>query len=297
MTVRDRLLLRIFSSLISALGLISTRPNPVLAQVAKCPTPALERFQRHRVAPGETLQSIAQLYNLAPDTIITMNLTLKNGRVSAGNNILIPPYDGIVVEVARGETWRELAQRYKVRADALFELNGCKPPSQIAFIPTPNQALSRANVSTSPSSSGNSPAVQINGYPLPSAVQVGFPYGWQLNPNNGEVFFHSGIDLLAAIGTPVKAIAAGTVVFAGDRGTYGNLVIINHANGLQSRYAQLESIKVGVGQQVKQGDLLGTVGKTGQPTITQPHLHFEIRSNSSLGWVAKDPAEHLKSSQ
>ncbi|TFI52937.1 LysM peptidoglycan-binding domain-containing protein [Mastigocladus laminosus UU774] len=289
MTVSDRLLLLVFSSLISALGFVSTDPNPVVAQVAKCPTPALERFVRHKVGRGETLQSIAALYNLAPDTIITMNPSLKNGRVTTGSNILIPPYNGIVVEVARGQTWRELAQKYKIRADALFELNGCKPPSQIAFIPTSNQSSNPA--SSSPSST---PAVQITGYPLASVAQVGFPYGWQVNPKNGEVFFHSGVDLLTAIGTPVNAIAPGTVVFAGDRGTYGNLVIINHGGGLQSRYAQLESIKVSLGQQVKQGDLLGTVGQTGQPTITQPHLHFEIRSNSSLGWVAQDPKQYMK---
>ncbi|RAM50789.1 MAG: peptidase [Hapalosiphonaceae cyanobacterium JJU2] len=289
MTVSDRLLLLVFSSLISALGFVSTDPNPVVAQAAKCPTPALERFVRHKVGRDETLQSIAKLYNLAPDTIITMNPSLKNGRVTTGSNILIPPYNGIVVEVARGQTWRELAQKYKIRADALFELNGCKPPSQIAFIPTSNQSSNPA--SSSPSST---PGVQITGYPLASVAQVGFPYGWQVNPKNGEVFFHSGIDLLTAIGTPVNAIAPGTVVFAGDRGTYGNLVIINHGGGLQSRYAQLESIKVSVGQQVKQGEVLGTVGQTGQPTITQPHLHFEIRSNSSLGWVAQDPKQYMK---
>ncbi|MBW4433440.1 MAG: M23 family metallopeptidase [Pelatocladus maniniholoensis HA4357-MV3] len=294
MTVSDRLLLLVFSSLISALGLVSTYPNSALAQAAKCPTPALERFVRHKVGRGETLQSIAALYNLAPDTIITMNPSLKNGRVSVGSNILIPPYNGIVVEVARGQTWRELAQKYKIRADALFELNGCKPPSQIAFIPTSNKSPIRASSSPSPTPSVNTPAVQITGYPLASMAQVGFPYGWQLNPKNGEVFFHSGIDLLAAIGTPVNAIAPGTIVFVGDRGTYGNLVIINHSGGLQSRYAQLESIKVSLGQQVKQGEVLGTVGQTGQPTISQPHLHFEIRSNSSLGWVAQDPKEYMK---
>ena len=76
--------------------------------------------------------------------------------------------------------------------------------------------------------------------------------------------------------------------------SYGKLVIINHSGGLQSRYAHLDSIKVTVGQQVNTGDLLGTVGTTGQPTSTQPHIHFEVRASSSIGWVAQDPKGYLR---
>ncbi|RUR84898.1 LysM peptidoglycan-binding domain-containing M23 family metallopeptidase [Chlorogloeopsis fritschii PCC 9212] len=291
MNVRDRLLV-LLCSFISALGLVSTHHNPVLAQASSktCPTPALERFQRYKASRGDTLESIAQRYNLSPETIIAMNPALKNGRVAVGSEILIPPLDGIVVEVPKGNNWQQLAEIYKVRADALFELNGCKAPSRFAFIPTPNKSPSRATASLPTSS--NPP--QTIGYPLPQVAQVGFPYGWQINPRNGQVFFHSGIDLLAAKGTAVSAIAPGAVVFAGEQGTYGNLVIVNHEGGLQSRYAQLDSIKVKVGQKVKQGDLLGTVGTSGQPTINQPHLHFEVRSSSSLGWVAKDPKGYLR---
>ncbi len=292
MKSRDRSLF--FCGLVSVLGLVSTHPNPSLAQTsgANCPTPALERFLRHQVARGETLDSIAQRYNIMPTTIINMNPGLKNRRVAVGSEIIIPPYDGIVVEVARGQTWKQLAAKYNVRSDVLFELNGCQPPSQIAFIPAGKKAPNRASAPTSSTQNGNSQ--NITGYPLPQVAQVGFPYGWQINPKNGEVFFHSGIDLLAPTGTSVNAIAPGTVVFAGQQGSYGNLVIINHDNEQQSRYGHLENIKVKVGQQVKQGDSLGTVGTTGQPTINQPHLHFEIRASSSLGWAAKDPREHLQ---
>ncbi|MFQ4146698.1 M23 family metallopeptidase [Chlorogloeopsis sp. ULAP02] len=292
MNVRAHLL--VLCCLISALGLEFTHLYSVQAQGSKtCPTPALERFQRYRASRGDTLESIAQRYNLSPETILAMNPALKNSRVAVGSEILIPPLDGIVVEVPKGNNWQQLAEVYRVRADALFELNGCKAPSRFAFIPTPNKSVSRANTPVSPTSS-NSP--QVAGYPLPEVAQVGFPYGWQIHPRNGngQVFFHSGIDLLAAKGTTVSAIAPGTVVFAGEQGTYGNLVIINHDGGLQSRYAQLDSIKAKVGQQVKQGDLLGTVGTTGQPTINQPHLHFEVRSSSSLGWKAKDPKGYLQ---
>ena len=92
----------------------------------------------------------------------------------------------------------------------------------------------------------------------------------------------------------MQVIGEGIVVFAQEQGSYGNLVIVNHSSGMQSRYAHLEHIKVRAGEKVNKGDLVGTVGNTGEPTLKKPHLHFEIRSSSSLGWVAKDPNEYLK---
>ncbi|MHC5611292.1 MAG: LysM peptidoglycan-binding domain-containing M23 family metallopeptidase [Nostoc sp.] len=289
-------------SLVSTLGLVSILPNTnsAKAAVSGCPTPALSRFQRHKVVRGETLESIAQRYNLIPTTIIGMNPALQNGAagsiyVAVGSILQIPPYNGVVVEVPRGETWREVAAKYKVRADSLFEVNGCQQDPRIVFLPgvnwSPNGVVTKSPLSTN---IGIPNRASLSGYPLAQLATIGLAYGWQINPATGQVFFHSGVDLLAPIGTDVQAIAPGTVAFANDQGTYGKLVIINHSGGLQSRYAQLESIKVSVGQQVKKGDLLGTVGISGKPTSTQPHLHFEVRSSSSLGWVAEDPKAYLK---
>ncbi|MEH1852574.1 MAG: M23 family metallopeptidase [Nostoc sp.] len=285
-------------SLVSALGLVSILPysNSANAAVGGCPIPALSRFQRHKVVRGETLESIAQRYNLIPTTIIGMNPALQNGGIAAVGSVLqIPPYNGIVVEVPRGETWRQVAAQYKVRADILFEVNGCQPDPRIVFVPgvnwSPNGVVTKSPL---PTDAGTLNRTSLSGYPLAQVATVGLAYGWQINPATGEVFFHSGVDLLAPVGTNVLAIAPGTVAFASDQGSYGKLVIINHSGGLQSRYAQLDSIKVTVGQQVKKGDLLGTVGTTGKPSSTQPHLHFEVRSSSSLGWVAEDPKGYLK---
>ncbi len=284
-------------SLISSLGLISTLPKSQSANAAEgsCPAPALSRFQRHRVARGETLQSIAQRYNLTPETIIGMNAGLKNGAVIVGSELQIPPYNGIVVEVPRGQTWRQVAAAYKIRADALFEVNGCQQDLKIVFIPgvnwSPNRPLTKSPTSTPVDVQVS--RTSLTGYPLPEVATVILPYGWQINPATGDVFFHSGVDLSATVGTSVQAIAPGIVAFAKEQGSYGKLVIINHSGGMQTRYAQLDIIKVTVGQQVKQGESLGTVGTSGQPTSTQPHLHFEVRANSSLGWAAEDPKSHL----
>ena len=287
-----------FLSLFSTLGLLSSlsQTQGVNASPGSCPIPALARIQRHQVNRGETLATIASRYNLSPETIIGINPSVKNGVVNPGTELQILPFNGIVVEVPRNQSWRQIASKYKVRPDTVFEINGCQKTPKFVFLPilpgvTNTTATTPAGaIATAPSTS----AENITGYPLPSVTEMGLGYGWQYHPITGDVFFHSGVDLLAPVNTPVAAIAPGIVVFAKEQGSYGKLVIINHAGGLQSRYAQLDSIKVTLGQTVNKGDILGAVGTTGQPTSTQPHLHFEMRSNGSLGWEAKNPKEFLK---
>jgi murein DD-endopeptidase MepM/ murein hydrolase activator NlpD len=294
MTFPYRLL--IFSTIIANIfGVVSLHSHPSLAQTQGrgCQTPALERFRRHTVVAGETLASIAQRYNLTPTTIIAMNPVLGNSKVSVGSVIQIPPYNGIVVEVPRGQTWRQIAAKYKIRPDALFEANGCQKNPRVVFVPS-KQSSNSVIIDNPNSTNSNLTPSQLLGYPLPQPAKVLIAYGWQTNPTNGEVLFHSGIDLSAEKGTPVQAIGDGTVAFAKEQGTYGNLVIINHSGGLQSRYAHLDSIKVSVGQSVKKGDVVGSVGTTGTPTVSQSHLHFEVRSSSSLGWKAQDPQAYLQ---
>ncbi|KAM3095801.1 peptidoglycan DD-metalloendopeptidase family protein [Phormidesmis sp. 146-12] len=255
-----------------------------------CPTPALSRVTRHRVKSGETLESIARRYNLIPATLMGMNAVLREGKAPIGAEILVPPYNGIRAEVPAGQTLRNLAAKYKVRPDLLFEVNGCQPAPKVVFIP---------GVNWSPVSESRLPVAKANPnvltrYPLSANSPVLLGYGWYLPAGQDKPVFHSGIDLSAAIGSPVRAVGDGTIAFAAQQGAYGNLVVINHQQGYQTRYAQLGGIKVKVGQTVKSGQTIGTVGSTGSPSSNGPHLHFEVRSNSNLGWVAEDPNPFLR---
>ncbi|MEO1208542.1 MAG: M23 family metallopeptidase [Cyanobacteria bacterium J06638_20] len=250
-----------------------------------CPAAALDRVQRHRIAPGDTLVSLAQQYELIPATLMGMNPALRDGSLPVGAEILIPPYNGIRVPVPAGTTWTELAAAYGVRADVLFEVNGCQPASQEAFIPGVNWAPGGAR-------SVESNRVSLDTYPLPGTVEALTGFGWQVDTTS-QIVFHSGVDLQSEVGTPVRAVAAGTVAFAGEQGNYGNLVVLNHAGGLQTRYAQLDSITVQQGQAIGAGDRLGTVGQTGDAHVS--HLHFEVRRNSDLGWVAENPTRFFPS--
>ena len=113
------------------------------------------------------------------------------------------------------------------------------------------------------------------------------PFGARTSPTTGAQEFHEGIDIGAARGTPIRAAASGTVTFAGQMSGYGNVVILQHAGGLQTRYAHQSAMSVAAGQTVTAGDVIGAVGSTGE--TTGPHLHFEVRLNG----VAVDPAPYL----
>lgn len=251
-----------------------------------CPPPVLSSLTRHKVAAGETLQSIANRYNLIPATLLGLNPSLRGGSMPVGKEILIPPFNGIRVEVPAGSRLQDVAAAYGVRTDVLYEVNGCQRQPQQVFVPGVQwsaQASPRRDTYTG-----------FPGYPLPASASVGLSYGWHQNPNTGKAAFHSGVDLLVKAGTAVLAVDAGTVAFAGEQGSYGNLVVINHQGGRQTRYAHLKGVSVAAGKQVRTGDTIGTVGSTGRPDTDQPHLHFEVRYYSSQGWVAQDPEPNLR---
>ncbi|MCZ2202087.1 M23 family metallopeptidase [Cylindrospermopsis raciborskii] len=273
--------------LTTGLALISSNLNLAsVSAVENCSTPALSRIKKHQVSPGETLVTIAERYKLMPATILKINPLISNGQVIPGTELQIPPFDGMVIQVRNGQSWQQIAKKYSVRPDTLFELNGCQQNPRVVFVPSSSKIK--------PTSRSAASMTTIMGSPISHSTGVSFPYGWQIHPITKEVFFHSGVDLLAEVGTPVRATASGVVVFAKEQGTYGNLVIINHESGIQTRYAQLESIKVKLGEQVKVNQVLGTVGATGQPSSREPHLHFEVRAREDLGWTAKDPVDYLR---
>jgi murein DD-endopeptidase MepM/ murein hydrolase activator NlpD len=111
--------------------------------------------------------------------------------------------------------------------------------------------------------------------PLSGGLEVTSPYGARVDPFFGRMATHTGVDLRDASGAPARATAGGKVVSAGWAGGYGNMVEIDHGNGLTTRYGHLSAILVNEGQTVEARDVIGKVGSTGRST--GPHLHYEVR--------------------
>ncbi len=104
--------------------------------------------------------------------------------------------------------------------------------------------------------------------------------GGRTDPFTGEADYHPGLDISADRGTPVYATADGTISQASFAGAYGNLVVVEHQFGIESRYGHLSAFRTQRGQTVKRGDLIGLVGSTGR--ATGPHLHYEVRVNGRI---------------
>ena len=120
----------------------------------------------------------------------------------------------------------------------------------------------------------------VDGLPrlvMPVSGRASSGYGERFDPIQHKEIKHPGFDLAAPTGTTVDAAAAGTVTHAGPAGTYGNLIVIKHANGVETRYAHLSATSVKAGDQVQAGQPIGAVGTTGYST--GPHLHFEVRKD------------------
>jgi murein DD-endopeptidase MepM/ murein hydrolase activator NlpD len=130
-------------------------------------------------------------------------------------------------------------------------------------------------------------------FPLSVPAAISSLFGWRMHPISGDARFHTGTDLAAPLGTPVVAAYAGRVALADFLGGYGLAVAVDHNQGTQQTlYGHLSEVFVRSGDAVKQGDVLGRVGSTGNST--GPHLHFEFRQLTPEGWVAMDSGAQLE---
>lgn len=278
------------AGLLSLLGAWNTVTGQLTAYSADslCPEPVLQRLVTHSVQSGETIDSIATEYGLMPITLLALNPAIANGALTTGTVLKIPPFNGAAVAVPAGQTWQDLATTYGARADVLFEVNGCPTtmPEQV-FIPGVSWLLENAASAATTEAATRNP---LSTYPLTATGQVIANYGWQTDPVRNELVFSSGITVETALDTAVVAAGRGTIAYVGTDATLGTLIVVNHQQGLQTRYAQILEPEVSVGDQVQAGQQLA---------ITTPHteassiLYFEVRTNSNLGWVARDPGNYI----
>lgn len=233
----------------------------------------------HTVQSGETLWDIAKSYGITVDSILSSNNIANSNRIRIGQELEILTVQGVMHEVAYGESVWEVAQRYGVALAEIIHVNSIQDPSRIQpgtkmVIPGATQLL-RKDV------------LVVNGqlqeaFDWPAKARISSPFG----PRWGSM--HNGIDIAVVTGTPVRAAADGRVVYSGTNGGYGIMVILDHGNGVETRYAHHSRNAVSVGQSVKRGDIVAYSGNTG--VSTGPHLHFEIRYNKN----PVDPLKYLK---
>lgn len=166
-----------------------------------------------------------------------------------------------------GDTKNKLSELEKAAAEALRKKK--------------EQQLAQQQASNHSGSAGSS-VISGNGmftHPCPGYTYISSGFGYREQPIAGASTNHKGIDYAAPTGTPIYAAAAGTVVSAGYSGNAGNMIVINHGNGLTTYYMHCHEIYVSAGQTVSKGQNIAIVGTTGNST--GPHLHFQVNENGT----------------
>jgi len=251
-------------------------------------------IKSHWVSEGETLNQLAQRYGIQSSSIVLSNTSFyfssADAPLTQGITLLIPPADGRVVKLDAPSDLLQIALQHDLSVAALAKANGfvqLKPLPAGKLLYIPDTYAAKQFLKAAPAAVQASQAAPTQGYIWPIQGPITSYYGYR-NISVGGNTFHSGIDISAKTGTPIKAAQSGAVSRSGWGGGYGYVVYIDHADGSQTRYAHMSNMNVDVGANVSQGQVIGWVGSTG--ASTGPHLHFEIRhAGNSI-----DPLTYLR---
>ena len=242
----------------------------------------------HTVDSGESLSVIAEKYGVSVKTIMWENNLYNANSLRVGQKLLVPPVDGVSYKVASSDNLDKIAKKYKITKEAIIAQNALDSETvkvgQALFLPGAEPIVpvstigstTRAGTSTRDmrnySSSNATPALgKIFIFPTTGKITQGYKRG------------HYALDIGNRSKPPVWAAKEGTVIKASSGtygGGYGNHVIIDHGDGVQTLYAHLDSVGVEVGDTVNQGDVIGVMGNTGRVYgATGIHTHWECIIN------------------
>ena len=277
-------------------------PAEVLAEVQA----GKEAVKTHTVQKGESFWTIARNYDVTVSELQQLNPEVNPNRLKIGQvlnlNCLEPLINVVVVKeitveesIAYATEYKETANLYRGETQVVKkgtngkkmvtyevkETNGAtleKTTLNEVVISEPVSAVVNKGTKAVALSSRSGDGI-LN---WPMSGKITSPYGTR---SSG---FHSGIDIGGKIGRGVYSAAGGKVVLASWYYAYGNCIVVDHGNGMKTRYAHLSAYKVKVGDTVERGQLIGLCGNTGRST--GPHLHFEVIVNGST----KNPINYLK---
>jgi len=229
----------------------------------------------HTVQSGENLWVIARKHGVDVATLFGANEQLDGDYIHPGDQLVVPSQKGVLVTVKKEKSLSQIADRYRVPLATVSRANRLDPgamlaPGQEIFVPG-GRPLDRGTFI----------------WPLVNYGRISSGFGYRTHPMYRRRLWHSGIDLTAGYGTPIRAARSGRVISCGWNGGYGKAVVLRHDNGFQTIYGHCSKTYVKRNQYVKKGQTIATVGSTG--ISTGPHLHFEVRK----GGRAVNPLRYL----
>lgn len=263
------------------------------------PTGYRKKPVNYTVESGDSIFGIAQSFDLEPESVLWANYDVLNDDphlISVGQDLTIPPVDGILYKWQDGDTLEKIAEKYHANVEDILlfpgnDLDMTNPTiaaGTFVMIPGGYREYETWVVpSVASTDSGvNSTILGPGGCTTSGGGYVGtytfiWPTPYRVITGNDYWSGHQALDMMCYLGDAIFASDSGVVVYAGAiSGGYGNMVMIDHGNGYATLYAHLSSVNVTCGQSISQGQVIGACGSTGNST--GPHLHFEIRLNGGM---------------
>lgn len=241
----------------------------------------------HTVEGGESMSVIAEKYGVSVETIMWENKLGNANALRVGQKLVIPPVSGVSYKIVANDTLEKIAKKYNVTKEVIIAQNGLESEAlikgQTLFLPGAKPFVDPATLASA-NRRATSGAVNkyVSANPSDATPSVGKIF---IYPTIGKITQqfragHYALDIADSGRPAIWAAGSGTVIKASSGtwgGGYGNHVIIDHGNGIQTLYGHLTSLNVYEGQYVNQGDVIGIMGNTGRVYgVTGIHLHFEV---------------------
>lgn len=245
---------------------------------------------KYKVKEGDVVSTIAESFGLSVATVLWANNLSTYSYIRPGDELTIPPLNGVMHKVAKGDTVEKLAKKYDSDKDNILAWNklgetGALTVGETIMIPD-----------------GRPPAAPVRRVSSPASVFTGVRPAAGTSSGGGVLFWpvasrritqyftwrHNGLDVGAPTGTAIYAADDGVVSFSGWKTGYGYCVFIDHGDGSSTRYGHASRLFVQTGAKVARGETIAAVGSTGNST--GPHLHFEVRISAKT----KNPLEYIR---
>lgn len=239
---------------------------------------------------GDTVSTIASRYAITINTVLWANNLASYSIIKPGQELIILPYSGLLYTVKSGDNLSKIANLYDIDSNEIIEKNNLDQNeglkiSQELILPGASKISYSSSYTSSSNTvlSSNITPTSINKVPDAKPASSDSMV-W---PTEGHIitqyftWSHNGLDIANKTGTPIYAADAGVVEIAatGWNGGYGNTFLINHGNGIKTRYGHLSALYVKQGDTVAKGENIGAMGSTGRST--GPHIHFEVVINGT----------------
>ena len=264
---------------------VSPDSKDINGETGETTSPARQEIIYYTVKQGDTVSSIARSFGITVNTVLWANNLSAYSLLKIGDKLTILPQSGLLYTVKKGDTLAAISRTYDVEMDKIIAVNSLGNTLQVGaklILPGAKKISSPAIKTTSNTNYTGVSVIKdlVNPPAKPSTTKMAWPTeGYRITQYFS--WSHPGLDIANKTGTPLYAAEDGKVIISqgGYNGGYGNTILLDHGDGVRTRYGHASKLYVKVGDTVKRGEVIAAMGSTGRST--GPHIHFEVIINGT----------------